>query len=97
MIPLESYVKLSYAKAAILVAGRGNQTQFWQGITQGPFHQSLVQIGWTVSEKKIFLNLNPPFSIFSLTANLDGGSGYRTHFWKGVTKGPFHKSLVLIG
>jgi hypothetical protein len=39
--------------AAILV-GRGDcRTQFWKGTTQGPFHQSLVQIGSVVLEELI--------------------------------------------
>jgi hypothetical protein len=31
------------------------QTQFWKGATQVPFHQSLVAIGPVVSEEKIFM------------------------------------------
>jgi hypothetical protein len=38
---------------AILVGGRGRRTQFWKGTTQGPFHQSLVQIGPVVLEELI--------------------------------------------
>jgi hypothetical protein len=30
---------------AILVGSRDHRTQFWKGAIQGPFHQSLVQIG----------------------------------------------------
>jgi hypothetical protein len=37
--------------AAILVGGGDCRTQFWKGTTQGPFHQSLVQIGLVVLEK----------------------------------------------
>jgi hypothetical protein len=36
--------------AAILVGSRDHQTQFWKGAIQGPFHQSLVQIGPVASE-----------------------------------------------
>jgi hypothetical protein len=42
------YVKLSSAVAAILVGGMKCQTQFWKGITQGSFQQSLVEIGSVV-------------------------------------------------
>jgi hypothetical protein len=31
--------------AAILVGSRDHRTQFWKGAIQGPFQQSLVQIG----------------------------------------------------
>jgi hypothetical protein len=41
--------------AAILVGREGGdcQTQFWKETTQGPFHQSLVQIGPVVSDELI--------------------------------------------
>ena len=39
--------------AASLNGGRGCRTQFWKGPTQGPFHQSLVQIGPVASEELI--------------------------------------------
>jgi hypothetical protein len=39
--------------AAILVGGRDCRTQFWKGITRGPFHQILVQIGPVVLEELI--------------------------------------------
>jgi hypothetical protein len=32
-----------------------------------------------------------------LAAILVGSRDHRTHFWKGVTQGSFHKSLVAIG
>jgi hypothetical protein len=51
--PIESYVKLSSALAAILVGGMKCRTQFWKGTTQGSFQQSLVEIGSVVSEEKI--------------------------------------------
>jgi hypothetical protein len=38
---------------AILVGSRDHLTQFRKGVTQGPFHQSLVAIGSVVSEEKI--------------------------------------------
>jgi hypothetical protein len=57
------HVKLSSAVVAILVGGLKCQTQFWKGITQGSFQQSLVDIGSVVSEK-IFFNFHPPFFLF---------------------------------
>jgi hypothetical protein len=54
--PIGSYVKLNSAVAAILVGGLKCRTQFWKGTTQGSFQQSLAEISWVVSEKKIFLN-----------------------------------------
>ena len=36
-----------------MVGSRDHRTQFWKGATQGPFHQSLVQIGPVVSEELI--------------------------------------------
>jgi hypothetical protein len=43
--PIGSYVKLSSAVVAILVGGLKCRTQFWKGITQRSFQQSLVEIG----------------------------------------------------
>jgi hypothetical protein len=40
--------------ATMLVGGRNCRTQFWKGITHGPFHQSLVLSGQVVSEENIF-------------------------------------------
>jgi hypothetical protein len=40
----------------MLVGGRDCRTQFWKGITHGPFHQTLVSSGQVVSEKNIFSN-----------------------------------------
>jgi hypothetical protein len=40
--PIGSYVKLSSAVAAILVAGLKCRTQFWKGTTQGSFRQSFI-------------------------------------------------------
>jgi hypothetical protein len=47
--------------AAILDGDLKCRTQFWKGITQGSFQQSLVEIGSAVSEEKIFSKFNPPF------------------------------------
>jgi hypothetical protein len=44
--------------ATMLVGGRDYRTQFWKGITYGPFHQSLVSSGQVVSEENIFSNLS---------------------------------------
>ena len=46
-----------------MVDGLKWRTQFWKGTTQGPFQQSLVEIGSVVSEK-IFFKLHPPFFLF---------------------------------
>jgi hypothetical protein len=82
---------------AILIEGLKCRTQFWKGTTQGSFQQSLVEIGSVVSEENFFLKFHPLFSIFSLAAILVGNRDHRTQFWKGVTQGPFHQSLVAIG
>jgi hypothetical protein len=42
-----------FSLAAILVGSRDHRTQFWNAAIQGPFHQSLVQIGPVVSEELI--------------------------------------------
>jgi hypothetical protein len=42
-----------FSLAAILVGSRDHRTQFWKGVIQGPFHQSLVQIGPVASEEVI--------------------------------------------
>jgi hypothetical protein len=42
-----------FSLAAILVGSRDHRTQFWKGAIQGPFHQSLVQIGTVASEELI--------------------------------------------
>jgi hypothetical protein len=49
------------------VGGLKGRTQFWKGITQGSFQQSLVEIGSVVSEENIFfLIASHHFTIFSL-------------------------------
>jgi hypothetical protein len=57
----------------------------------------LVEIGSVVTEGKIFFNVIPLFSIFSLAAILVGIRDHRTQLWKGAIQGPFHQSLVAIG
>ena len=42
-----------FSLAAILIGSRDHRTQFWKGAIQGPFHQSLVQIGPVASEELI--------------------------------------------
>jgi hypothetical protein len=42
-----------FSLVAILVGSRDHRTQFWKGAIQGPFHQSLVQIGPVASEELI--------------------------------------------
>jgi hypothetical protein len=42
-----------FSLVAILVGSRDHRTQIWKGAIQGPFHQSLVQIGPVVSEELI--------------------------------------------
>jgi hypothetical protein len=41
-------------KWIIKIAQRDHRTQFWKGAIQGPFHQSLVQIG-PVASLRVFL------------------------------------------
>ena len=62
--PIETYVKLSSAVAAILVRGLKCRTQFWKRTSQGSFQQRLVEIGSVVSEEKIVFKLHPPFFLF---------------------------------
>jgi hypothetical protein len=57
----------------------------------------LVEIGSVVTEGKIFFNVIPLFSIFSLAAILVGIRDHRTQLWKGAIQGPFHQILVAIG
>jgi hypothetical protein len=42
-----------FSLVAILVGSLDHRTQFWKGAIQGPFHQSLVQIGPVASEELI--------------------------------------------
>ena len=88
---------LFLATVAMLVGGLDCRTQFWNGIIQGLFKESLVPIGPVVSEMKIF-KISSPFWIFLVTAAmLVGCRDCRTQLWKRITQGPFHQSLVLIG
>ena len=47
---------LFLATVAMLVGGRDCRTQFWKGITNRPFNQSLVLSGQVVSEENIISN-----------------------------------------
>ena len=61
--PIESYVKLSSAVAAILVGVLKCRTHFWKKTTKESFQQNLVEIGSVVSEENFFfLNSSPLFS-----------------------------------
>ena len=51
--PIGFNVNLCIVVAAILVESRDHRTVFWKGAIQGPFHQSLVQIGPVASEELI--------------------------------------------
>jgi hypothetical protein len=44
-----------FSLVAILVGSRDHRTQFWNGATQGSFHNSLIAIGPVVSEEKTFM------------------------------------------
>jgi hypothetical protein len=52
MVAVTKNRNLSSAVVAILVGVLKCQTQFWKGIIQGSFQQSLVEIGSVVSEEK---------------------------------------------
>jgi hypothetical protein len=86
--------------AAILVGSRDDRTQFWKGVIQGPFHQSLVAIVPVVSEEKIFLCEFPIGSYVKLSsavgAILVEGPNRRTQFWKRTIQWLFHQNLILI-
>ena len=58
--------------------------------------ESLVPIGAVVSEMKIF-KISSPFLFLVTATMLVGGRDCRTQFWKVITHGPFHQSLVLSG
>jgi hypothetical protein len=53
MVPGWVPFKIVSDSPAILVGSRDHRTQFWKGAIQGPFHQSLVQIGHAASEELI--------------------------------------------
>jgi hypothetical protein len=95
--PIESYVKLSSAVAAILVGGLKCRTQIWKGTIQGSFQQSLVEIGSIISEEKTLLIFIPPFFYLWLGGHLGWKSGSPDTIFEGATQGPFHQSLVAIG
>jgi hypothetical protein len=58
----------------MLVGGRECRTQFWKGITNGPFHQSLVSSGQVVSEENIFSKQSRhPTNMTTVAKNRKGG------------------------
>ena len=89
--PIGFYVKLSSAVVAILVGGMKCQTQFWKGITQESFQESLVEIGSVVSENKIFFKFHPPFFLFLAWLEI-GITGH--NFERGPSKD--HSTKVLL-
>jgi hypothetical protein len=83
--------------ADILVGGLKCRTQFWKGITQGSFQQSVVEIGLVVSEEKIFKKFHSPCFLFLAWRPPWLEVGIIGHnFGRGI-QGPFHQSMVAIG
>jgi hypothetical protein len=69
------------------------RTQFWKGVTQGSFQQSLVEIGSVVSEEKIFiiaslfflfLAWRPSWLEVGITGHKFGRGPSKDHFTKVV-------------
>ena len=56
---------------AILEGPRVQRIEFWNGIIQGTFHQSLVPIGQVVLDEKIFHCF--PIGSYVKTMSADGG------------------------
>ena len=52
-IKISSLIFSIFSLVAILIGSPDHRTQFWKGAIQGPFHQSLVQIGPVASEELI--------------------------------------------
>jgi hypothetical protein len=52
-ILIKDHIFSIFSLVAILVGSRDHRTQFWKEAIQGPFHQSLVQIGPVASEELI--------------------------------------------
>jgi hypothetical protein len=59
--------------ATMLVGGRDCRTQFWKGITYGPFHQSLVSSGQVVSEENCVRKSWHPTNMATVAKNRKGG------------------------
>jgi hypothetical protein len=56
-----------------------------------------LESNWPSSLREKKIKWHPPF-LFLLTATmLVGGRDCRTQFWKRITNGPFHQSLVVSG
>ena len=60
-----------FSLAGILVGSRDHRTQFWKGAIQGPFHQSVVQIGPVASEELI--------KMWKVNGRVDGRSVVTTY------------------
>jgi hypothetical protein len=89
-ISLRGLCKINFGCGSHLGQRSEMPNTFWKGTTQGPFQQSLVEIGSVVSEKKIFfLNFIPHFSIFSSVDILVGSRDHRTQCRKEVIQIPF--------
>ena len=89
-----------FSLASILVGIEDHRTQFWKGVIQGPFHQSLVAIGTVVSEEKFLCEFPIWFYVklsSAVGAILVKGPNRRTYYWKRTTQWLFHQHLVLIG
>jgi hypothetical protein len=65
-------------------------------ILEGDYQRIISAIWLRLTQRRLFLNLHPPFYIFSLAAILVENWDHRTHFWKGATQGSFCQSLFAI-
>jgi hypothetical protein len=61
-----------FSLAAILVGSRDHRTQFWKGAIQGPFHQSLVQIGPVAVPNPLVSVGSPTMSVSSIMPEPSG-------------------------
>ena len=71
-----------------LVGDRDCRTQFWKGIPQGLFQQSLVPIGPVVSEMKIF-KISSPFFISSNSGHV----GWRSGLLDTILEGDYPRTI----
>jgi hypothetical protein len=71
-----------------LVGDRDCRTQFWKGIPQGLFQQSLVPIGPVVSEMKIF-TISSPFFISSNSGHV----GWRSGLLDTILEGDYPRTI----
>ena len=56
-----------------------------------------VESNWPSSLRGKILKFHPPFLFLATVAMLVGSRDCRTQFWKWITHGPFHQSLVSSG